>query len=448
MKITHVVKVFLLLFVSTAFIFSFTYFGVKAYDDFFKEEGLFAENTKVGTYDIAGKTRQQAERMLQGAAEQWKKGTAITFVFKERSYQIDNSIFQFNISETLTSATAGKANGMVVIVDRQALAEQMKDTSYSLNPDAYNVTRLQQELTSKASQLDGGKQTYQLEDFLLDQSGQDKALSKADIHSPSDNKELASFVKAVPALTIKGKSTFSLEKALKDSGTDAYSPKTLNMIASAVYGAILPTNFTILERNISASLPSYAKLGYEAKVSPKDRLDLVFANKNASSYTLAFSYRQGFLSVMLKGSPLLYRYSVIGKEQQFFEPKTIVQYDSSLPAGLTKVKKPGQKGQMIKIFREIYDESGSAIKKELISEDFYPPVPAIELRSLSVPAVKADETAGQNEAEENDEESDPAVDEKQADDDRLKETEQEEKTTADSKEDNGQKPDDSKDAKK
>ena len=49
---------------------------------------------------------------------------------------------------------------------------------------------------------------------------------------------------------------------------------------------ILPTNFSIIERNISEELPDYAELGFEAKVNPEKNKDLVFSNGNESSYKI------------------------------------------------------------------------------------------------------------------------------------------------------------------
>jgi len=49
----------------------------------------------------------------------------------------------------------------------------------------------------------------------------------------------------------------------------------LNVIATGIYQAVLPSNFSIVERNIGSSLPNYANLGFEAKVNPRNNTDFI-----------------------------------------------------------------------------------------------------------------------------------------------------------------------------
>ncbi|MFS0780742.1 VanW family protein [Bacillus sp. 1P06AnD] len=378
------------MFASTAFIFSFTFFGVKAYQNFVEEDDIFIENTDVAGFDLQGKTKQQAESLLQTAVSDWKKNTVFTFRYKERSYVVDNGIFQFNIPETLIRITGGNSNDLQAHVNKESLKDQLKNVSLSIEPDAFKLEDLQNQLASSAGHLEKGSHSYQLERFLIDKNSGGTILSKGTATATGINKELTSFVKAVPTIELKGNSTFSFGQFLMKSGTNAFTDQTLSQVASAIYEAILPTNFTILERNIGASLPSYAKLGYEAKVTADAKVDLVFANTNASEYTIAFTYRNGAFDAVLKGSPFLYRYKVEQKGSQSFEPKTIVQFDTSFPPGMVQLKTAGQKGQRIKMYRIIYDESGSQLKREMIADDFYAPVHRIEIHGLTVPVIEKD----------------------------------------------------------
>ena len=81
-------------------------------------------------------------------------------------------------------------------------------------------------------------------------------------------------------------SQFSLIKHVEELGLQQLSSEALSGIATGIYQVILPTNFSIIERNISEELPDYAELGFEAKVNLETNKDLVFLNGNESSYKI------------------------------------------------------------------------------------------------------------------------------------------------------------------
>ncbi|HJV17174.1 MAG TPA: G5 domain-containing protein, partial [Bacillales bacterium] len=74
----------------------------------------------------------------------------------------------------------------------------------------------------------------------------------------------------------------------------------------------------------------------------------------------------------------------ISTDIQGFKPKTIIQYSPLLASGKVSVTTPGKEGNLVKVYREIY-QSDQLLKKELIAEDYYPPVYRVEIHSLTVP---------------------------------------------------------------
>jgi hypothetical protein len=189
-----------------------------------------------------------------------------------------------------------------------------------------------------------------------------------------------------PKVEISANSAFSFDDFAKKQKVDGLSPDNLSILATVMYEAILPTNFTIDERNIGVDLPKYAKLGFEAKVDLLNQRDLVFSNPNQTSCTLEFQLSDNLLQVTLKGEPLPYVYQIVKQNEQKITPKAIVQYSPYLKPGQVLVNQMGTSGQTVDIYRDIYQGS-KLVSSELISNDYYPPVQSVEIHALNESAT-------------------------------------------------------------
>ena len=191
---------------------------------------------------------------------------------------------------------------------------------------------------------------------------------------------------------MSGHSQFSILDAIEEKGIKTFTSEGLSIVATAIYKAVLPTNFTITERSISRELPSYAEAGYEAKVDSSKNMDLIIANPNDDEYVLEFKQADGKLHVSLSGSELFNQYRIVLTEQETFNPKNIIQYDAKIAYGQKKIKTQGKKGFLQKVYRETLDSTGVTTERELLSEDFYPPIHTVVLHSMK--SKPADAAAG------------------------------------------------------
>ncbi|MEY2192662.1 G5 domain-containing protein [Neobacillus sp. BF23-41] len=84
----------------------------------------------------------------------------------------------------------------------------------------------------------------------------------------------------------------------------------------------------------------------------------------------------------MTGEKFVYKYQITTKDEQKLAPKTIIQYSPLLLPGKTKVQTKGEQGQIVKVYREVY-QGDQFLKSELISEDYYPPSYRIEIHGLA-----------------------------------------------------------------
>ncbi|MCD8502711.1 MAG: VanW family protein [Bacillaceae bacterium] len=155
----------------------------------------------------------------------------------------------------------------------------------------------------------------------------------------------------------------------------------ISIVASVLYNVLMHTNFDILERHISQSLPSYSELGFEAFVSYPHH-DLRFTNPNYVPYTVTAEIDSHVLKISLVGDPLEYRYEVKLLEEQTFSPKTIVHFSEELEPGRFRIEFVGEKGFAAMVMREEYTNESTLVRSILLSEDFYRPVHQIVVQSI------------------------------------------------------------------
>lgn len=373
------IKLFLVLTMSITYIMGFSHFGALAYVSITNQNELFAKGTMIGTIGIEGKSSKQALQLTKEQLSKWLKETTITLKYKEKNQSLDINFFNFDLEYSIKQVKMGQAN--FVMVQLEPLEDLLSSFSTSLQLENLKVDELESDLLATATMLEAGNYQFRLEDYLANSQGSEMAtLNESSIQMDSEG-ELGLFLDK--SIEIGATSQFSLLKYIENE-IGNISSITLSKIATAIYEVVLPSNFTIIERHISNELPTYATLGFEAKADIELNQDLIFSNPNEFSYFIEFSEENNGIEVSLRGPELLYRYVVTTDEKESFKPKIIRQFNPNLGPTEIKVKVEGKEGQLIKVYKEHLDEQGNMIKKELVAEDFYPPIHQIEVQGLIV----------------------------------------------------------------
>lgn len=382
-NIPHSIKLFLVLILCSTYVFSFSQLGVKAVDLFGSKNTQFSSGTSIAAVNISGKSENEAYELLNTKISEWIENTSITLQFGEETVPLEISQLQFKLEETLEQAKDGQNHQLIVTLDQNVLeaAIQSINSTMTIEDEVYKA--LVSEITSIASSLKIGKYVLKLEDFLFASDSLEQAvLSEVSIKPQNVPEDLQQALYKLNSIEIAGNATFSVLDYLEKQGLQTISSAAKSIIASGLYQAILPTNFIIIEKNTSRELPVNIPLGYEAKIDVEKTQDFVFNNPNDKSYTLNVVWESGGMKVTLTGSKLPNSYKIDADEIEYFSPKTIKQYSPLLKTGEKKVDRQGKKGVLIKVFREEY-ANDQLVRKELISEDFYPPQHKVEIHPLA-----------------------------------------------------------------
>ncbi|MBT2727062.1 G5 domain-containing protein [Bacillus sp. ISL-75] len=381
-KNQQMIKLFVVLLFCTAFIFSFSHYGAKAFEKITNADGKFSDVTTIGALDVSGKSEDEAKSLLEEKYVAWLKDTSIELQYGEKTAPFDLKQFYLDSEKSVDSIKDGEKNAAFITVDKLQVKEQLEILFPQLNTSDVDIDKLTTRLNSTAALFQSGSQNLDLyNDFLLaDHIKKDAVLNTAVITMNEVPFALQTVIDKNPKIEISEGSTFSLLQFAEKQKIE--DPDSLNVIATGIYQAILPSNFSIVERNIGSSLPNYSSLGFEAKVNSSKKADLIIANPNKAKYILKLTLENKQLKVTLTGEKLVYKYQITTKDEQKLAPKTIVQYSPLLLPGKTKVQTKGEQGQIVKVYREVY-QGDQFLKSELISEDYYPPSYRIEIHGLA-----------------------------------------------------------------
>jgi hypothetical protein len=369
----QVIKFSLILSVFSIFIFSFTYFGTSAFSSRTSTNQVFSDQTFIGSIDISNKTQQEAVGEIQARVDEWIAAANIKLMFKGQTFPIDTSSYVFLIEESIASSENGIQNELIVEFKEESL-----DT---LPMPSENRADLKKEKLLQALQATGQAFLNTAEINLAEYLPAEDpvTISTAITTLPAENIEIKEIVESISQIEIAPESQFSLADFAEEVGISDKPAFAYSQIASAIYKAILPTNFVVAERHISRQLPENIEIGYEAKVDFAKNMDLKFYNPNKTSYLVEINWQGQELQVAITGSPLLYEYKITASDQQEFKPRIIKQFSPLLNQGQKSVEKEGEPGFLLTLTREIYGQKGELLETEFIAEDFYPPVHRVEI---------------------------------------------------------------------
>lgn len=381
-KYQQMIKLLVVLLISTAFIFSSSHFGAKAFESLSNADGKFSEGTTIGSLDVTGKTPDEVISLLEEKYVNWVKDTSMELQYGEKTAPFDLNQFDLDSTTTVASIKEGQNNPVYITVDKSQVEEQLQALFPQIKIGDIDLDKLNHSLNETALLFEPGAHTFNIyDDYLLaEKINKDAVINTSVIHLNEIPGELEKSIKKHSKIEIPAEKQFSLLGFAKEQNiTDS---KTLNIMATVIYQAILPSNITIIERNIGNTLPEFANLGYEAKVDQAKPADLLIANPNKLPYFLELTIEGQNLKVTLKGQKFLYEYKIIAKDEQKLEPKTIIQYSPQISPGKTIVQNNGAEGKAVKIYREVY-QGEQLIKSEFLSEDYYSPVYKVVIKGLT-----------------------------------------------------------------
>ena len=351
------------------------------------EQHVSAEGVEIGSsiggQEVESLKKDEITTLLNSKIVEWKLNP-ILLTGNNIDLLLDPEWFTFNVESTVEQFESQVDTSWFAFWESKPTVNL--PLQVVMSPEVTALIEEQGQLNSEAT-LEAIKNqvgilsSEPIESVALDMSLFQTERIAFDIEEISFNtKSLNDIISALNEQIIGSGEIFSVNEHL-DGINLGNSDETINFVASVLYSAILQTNFDVVERHSQGTIPNYLEPGIEVKIS--NTKDLKFINTNNAPANI---------KIGIKGSELLVEiYSVASEtvaEYQTTEtdiiPRTIYRYSAELKENEEELLQEGKPGKRIAVYRTITDKVGPYEKEDLISQDFYPPVNRIILKSSRI----------------------------------------------------------------
>ncbi|RAP74752.1 VanW family protein [Paenibacillus montanisoli] len=250
--------------------------------------------------------------------------------------------------------------------------KKMEENSKRLQEvDAFQLSEFKRTQDVISGLLAEGTDIREQEDYLrnlleLSAAFNGKLVAQTAIAYVDQARVLENWTKQLNGTELAPGQAFSLLGAMKNKQLQPDKSESLDVLATGLYTVALDGGLDIVERFTGRTLPSYAVLGYEAKVVPGET-DLVLRNSAKEPVKLYMEYYDGVLYMYAASHDPVDTYRIVKEDQESIMPRTIIQTGSAQAT-------EGSPGAFVRIYRETLNAKHEVVKKEWISEDYYAPV--------------------------------------------------------------------------
>lgn len=364
--------------------------GAYAVDEWVFPSAEYGDYTYIGTTDVSNMAVADAKTLFLSQASAVRESSELHVTYLDATAKYPLKDVEISLDETLERAQSGAQNDFVFDLSesttRSFLKKQFTDVPFT----EADIANIHQQLETA---LEGGQSVTR-----VDVSSDSLEMSLEEVAQSSFSHSISSIgadelIETLDGTVIGPNESFAFLPMLEELTLLEATDAELTEIASAIYGAVLRTNFLIEQRSIGEQVPKNVPVGEEAAINRSLGVDFAFSNPNASSFTLNVYVENGELTASINGQPFVHTYYISAANDKEVEPRLIKQYSAFVSSG-KKVREEGRDGKRIEVVRSIL-EGDKEVRVEPVSSDFYPPVHRVEVYPLIVPEAPATDADGE-----------------------------------------------------
>ncbi|MGD7044126.1 VanW family protein [Jeotgalibacillus proteolyticus] len=387
---SQIVKLLLTGFLSFFIIYGTSQAGPKILPGLPGGSSVFEEDTQIGGVDVGGMNRDEAVIALIDDTQTWKEQVSLVIAENEQTSPVELSLVHFLFEESVEAALDQQSNPLKVKLDIQEILIGIEQDLSVPASEWVDPAKLQFEI-EKNVQVLFTEETVMipLTALLPDDKEQSIITEEAGDFTLSGNQQL--FVEEHKIVPIESGGTFSILSLASAYGEEFLTDEEFSQLASVIHSAVIDSPLTVTERSISLSLPAWAERGKEAKVERESSRDYKFMNDSSAPVTLEMEIVQQSLYVRINGQQHSHSYESAADDIQTIKPKIINQYSPFVQSNVTRISEEGSDGYLIPMYQRVLDAAGAEVEKNLLYEDFYPPVHRVEIKSLERPEIRIEQ---------------------------------------------------------
>lgn len=380
MKNKDFLTIFISVLAATLFFYGVSAGGALALNNAFSSKHNFGNQSYIGTFDVSNLKEAEAKQLLAEGFQQLEEDFRVSLIYQDATADLPVEAVTYNVDKTTSAAETGLENPIEVSVNEDALRTTLSQNFASVlfsDEDVMNIANgIHDELETGVMP----SKVY-VSDLMVSNELAKEEIAQANLTLTAALQSLNKVVQSIDGVEIEPFSTFSLLDYLETQDVSLTTNDELTAVASVLYTSILQTNFAIDERSIGQVLHPSVPIGYEASINQALGIDLVFTNPNKSSFRLNMNFDGQQLTSSLTGLPFVYMYETVTTPVMEYEPPIVEQFSAMLSQYEKKIEQEGKNGQEVTVKRFGFD-NGVEMGQEIVSTDYYAPIPRIEILPL------------------------------------------------------------------
>ena len=342
------------------------------------------DGSTVGGIDVGGMTVDEAKDILSDKINEWKNQSDMTIESPTEILTIPSEDIQYDLNQTMDQLLEKTKTPWYAFFIKKKSVDlplvvkvNITDEELSEWPNHIDKVKTINNVETTASYLG----EHNIQAVLTEANEQNDVIAEASWNIPKDYIFLDELVEELNGKKITPGNSFSFLQQVANE-VSYFREDDGNFVVSMLYSLLLQTNVEIIERHSQRVIPVYSKAGIEAKVSQTDDKDFVVSNPGPYIYTIQAEKNGSKLKMAILSAPqkTKYQYKIENKEDIHY--RTIYRYKKDLQPCCKRVIQNGVNGQRVEVYRVSVAENGAELSRELISTDFYLPVPEIILLAL------------------------------------------------------------------
>lgn len=290
--------------------------------------GNVVNQTTVGFIYLGNTPREQYSTVLTQQVTQWKNSATYEITFQDYAYEVDLSLFDFQVSQTVSNIIEDERNPALFTISDANKLVLLQDLSEHFGTTIGNgvvinnlTTRLITDFRLLYSEKTYSLNTYidptLAENVIADTTIDDVALS-----------DVGAILSTVTTLTIHPLSRFSV---LDELGDTVLTNEQMSIIASGLQDLSKSTPFNGFVFDQNLTMPAWAEPGKNVRILEVSEFDYSFYNPLDYELTVNISSNAtDEVTLALVGFPFITTYVTVAETQIVIPFTTVYEYDDTI----------------------------------------------------------------------------------------------------------------------
>ena len=309
----------------------------------------FKENSWIGPIDVSGLNKEQSLQLLTKKTNEWKQNNQMTSQFLFETAKMNTDTIAFDVQGSINKAQNGQKIPLQVSINENLWNDHLSELGFTGQEDIIDYDTFKQDLLSFASDLHSPSENFNLTSYINRKQIGVFEIAQASMPLSINEASASSWIRKHSTILVEPNQSLSLNEIFTSEPEGLYSEGFKTILASTIYKAALESPFQILERHFSQTNPYKIQAGFESFID--ENKDFVIENVYGFPLTIETTQSGNQLVVKISGPDVGIEIDLDPLERKVLPYRVQIQtIEKSLPQKTDK----GIEGVEVNVSRTVF----------------------------------------------------------------------------------------------